>query len=345
MPSMSGLLQEHSDHIDSILSEFTDSLDKIIQKSSRQLFAELRDKLAVTPGGRIRASASNQKTIARVDTRFMALMDENGYSDLLERYTGTFGGQFEWFTKVIEQINSDLVWPLNQPSFSRLDMAELDAYKLNAQDLLRSVVERVSAKARTRSMISTGGLSVRMLTDQLADTFSTSMAESQTLAETSIATFYRTITDKGFQAIEKDLPGFDIRYNYEGPLDKLTRPFCTKLERLAKKGQTWTRAEIDKMNNGQIPNVFTTGGGYRCRHQWVISTRVLAEQQRTKIRPKDAGAPTAPTKDDIVKEISATRKVNNARFKRQTGAELPHKQIADLRNEMVTKIRAERSKR
>lgn len=345
MPTMKELLQWQSDHIDSVLSEFTIKLDKVFQAASRDLFKELRDKLRVNAGGKIAATASNQRTIARLDTRFNELIEEHGYSATLDRFTATFNGQFQWFTKVIEHINNELVWPIQEPNFTKADFAEFEVMKLNTQELLRSVVERVSARARTKVMLSTGGMTPTQLTDHLSRTLGTSIAESQNLAETSISSFYRAITDRGYQLIEQDLPGFEIRYNYEGPLDKLTRPFCTKVEKLSRRGQTWTRAEIDKMNNGQIPNVFVSGGGYRCRHQWVISTKVLKEQQQKKLRPKGVTPPVAPEKGDVVREIAATRKVNNARLKRNTGADLPTKQIQDLRKETITKIKAERSKR
>lgn len=55
------------------------------------------------------------------------------------------------------------------------------------------------------------------------------------------------------------------RYTYMGaPVDKVMRPFCR--ERYMK---TYTRAEIDAMDNGQGLSVWESGGGWRCRHQWV----------------------------------------------------------------------------
>ena len=35
--------------------------------------------------------------------------------------------------------------------------------------------------------------------------------------------------------------------------------------------QAYTRAQINQTHNGQIPNVFISAGGWRCRHQWVIA--------------------------------------------------------------------------
>jgi hypothetical protein len=40
-------------------------------------------------------------------------------------------------------------------------------------------------------------------------------------------------------------------------------------------GKGYTREEIDRMDNGQLPNVFRTGGGWNRRHQWIIDTGSL----------------------------------------------------------------------
>ena len=53
-------------------------------------------------------------------------------------------------------------------------------------------------------------------------------------------------------------------YIYVGPIDERTRDWC-----LSRVGRVFTRAQIDAMDNGQIPDPFTTGGGYNCRHKFV----------------------------------------------------------------------------
>jgi len=60
-----------------------------------------------------------------------------------------------------------------------------------------------------------------------------------------------------------------------GPLDQNTRKFC---RRLLMSGRTYTRAEIDAMSNGQTRDVYTTFGGYNCRHKWVAVNAELAGQ-------------------------------------------------------------------
>lgn len=57
-------------------------------------------------------------------------------------------------------------------------------------------------------------------------------------------------------------------YAFVGPVDGLMRPFCR-----AHVGRVYTRAEIEALDNGQLPNPFLTGGGYNCRHLWAPISR------------------------------------------------------------------------
>lgn len=82
----------------------------------------------------------------------------------------------------------------------------------------------------------------------------------QTEINTSVMSFNRTVTVN--KAIEL---GFDL-FVYIGPDDDVTRPFCKEL--LDRNPPIYTKAEIDGKKNGQGLAVFTSGGGYNCRHQW-----------------------------------------------------------------------------
>lgn len=80
----------------------------------------------------------------------------------------------------------------------------------------------------------------------------------QTLYDTAVSIFGRQV-----EAIHAgDAP--ETRFAYFGPIDEKVRPFC-----LQHVGKVYTRVEIDALDNGQIDNVFLTGGGYNCRHQWM----------------------------------------------------------------------------
>jgi hypothetical protein len=93
---------------------------------------------------------------------------------------------------------------------------------------------------------------VDLLTD-LADAVDVEEAHLRTLYDTTVSIFGRQV--EAMKAKDGDV------FAYVGPVDQKLRPFCWKHV-----GKVYTKAEIDALDNGQLPNVFLTGGGYNCRH-------------------------------------------------------------------------------
>jgi hypothetical protein len=110
------------------------------------------------------------------------------------------------------------------------------------------------------SLVGVGGVRFKDLVGMLRKKLSISVGQATGLADTTLTSYYRTINSRG--------PQLEFRYRYFGPLDKKNRPFCREMETKSKAGVTWTREEIDKMNNGQTPvgTVMQLCGGFRCRH-------------------------------------------------------------------------------
>lgn len=54
-------------------------------------------------------------------------------------------------------------------------------------------------------------------------------------------------------------------WSYQGPVDGITRPFCQKLV-----GKAFSFEQVLALDNGQIPDVASSCGGWACRHRWVI---------------------------------------------------------------------------
>jgi hypothetical protein len=73
-------------------------------------------------------------------------------------------------------------------------------------------------------------------------------------------------------------------FQYIGPDDSANRPFCDRHV-----DKVYTREEIDALDNGQIANVFLTGGGYRCRHHWRPVRPEWFSADEIEIEPRDAG--------------------------------------------------------
>jgi hypothetical protein len=87
--------------------------------------------------------------------------------------------------------------------------------------------------------------------------------EVYTLANTHLQAAARTALVAKVEQAGAEL-GVEVVYQYLGPRDQVTRPFCLRL--LDRK---LTLAEIRKLDNGQGLPVLTHGGGYNCRHRWV----------------------------------------------------------------------------
>jgi hypothetical protein len=89
-----------------------------------------------------------------------------------------------------------------------------------------------------------------------------SVPRVRTLYDTSVSIFTRQV--EALQIVDDP----EAAFAYLGPADELNRPFCH-----ARVGKVFTKAEIDAMDNRQLPNVFLTGGGYNCRHAFLAISK------------------------------------------------------------------------
>lgn len=98
---------------------------------------------------------------------------------------------------------------------------------------------------------------VKDIVSDLANAIEKSRAQAQTLFDTQVSIVGRQVV-----AQEPNTP--EQAYLYVGPVDGVVRPWC--LEQL---GMVRSKTAIDNLDNGQLPNVFVTAGGYNCRHSWM----------------------------------------------------------------------------
>jgi hypothetical protein len=104
--------------------------------------------------------------------------------------------------------------------------------------------------------------------ERILGVFTTNMDQTQlhryaeTVINTHIDTFSRTVN--GVRAVNNGIE----RFRYDGPPPE--RRFCQGIW-----GKVFTLEEIDSMDNGQLGDVFFSGGGYNCRHWW---TPVVSNQ-------------------------------------------------------------------
>ena len=143
-------------------------------------------------------------------------------------------------------------------AFTTTDQTRILALKELAKiDLLGEGADMAHALWRTLAQSLYAQRKPADLLDDLQTAMDLEEARARTLFDTTVSVFTRQVEMMKSNG-EPDEP-----FAYVGPVDMKIRPFCR-----AHVGRVYTRAEIDDMDNGQIPNVFLTGGGYNCRHVW-----------------------------------------------------------------------------
>ncbi len=278
--------------IDSTVAWFERELRAVLNRAQMLLLADLNKRLTVVDG-RIVPNAANQRVLREIDRRFGAAMRKAGYDELRAELAKGFGGQFQYFEAVLDVLGEAPVrWDARQRA---LFVGQQEA----VLGTLEGIIQNVASVARQQALFSIGGLDVDRLAEIITIQTGKTIGQSTAVADTAQAAFYRTIADEGFRKIEdrrgKDAPS--VTYRYYGPDDKLNRPFCRHiLDAQQDKQRQWTRAEIEAMDNGQLPNPFVTGGGYRCRHWWILAVAVPDAQSHK--------APTAAGRNtDLVKPL------------------------------------------
>ena len=97
-----------------------------------------------------------------------------------------------------------------------------------------------------------------------------SIFNAVTEARTRTAEFDRWVSAEAAELADPD--GTRLMWAYTGPDDGIERPFCDALN-----GKFFTRAELLVLNNQQFGHPIDTGGGYRCRHQWLQAVAKVLE--------------------------------------------------------------------
>lgn len=254
--------------ITSAVSAFRSNLEEMISRATVRTLAVLQRELDLDERGRVVVSATNQTLLRRIDKIFMQQLDGLGFQALLKGFVTSFPGQLPVFTETLEFINANLKTRLPDVTFKTSLGRVLAAQQTSATGILRRVVEAAAETATQKALFSVGGYNFEALSEILATQFRKSIGQAETLAATAMAMYYRTLAANGYGQIEKVKE--EVRYVYLGPLDRLTRPFCRRMLRRTRKTPL-THAQIDKLDNGQLPNVFVTAGGYNCRHQWAVA--------------------------------------------------------------------------
>lgn len=153
-------------------------------------------------------------------------------------------------------------------AFKELRLADLLKLRDDlARDLSRAVFDGVL-----------GLRPVDRLVLDVSDRLEVSARQARTIYDTAVSTYSRQVDQ--LQATGDK----DEAFIYVGPVDDVIREFCAEWV-----GKVLTRDEIDDLDNGQLPDVFLTGGGYNCRHAWKRVSRL--DDELLELKGTDKRAP------------------------------------------------------
>lgn len=272
MPTVQEITLAHDRFVTATVSAYKARLTELVAAATARTLAELARRLAVDAKGAILPTAANRRVLRGVDRIFTDALDAAGLPALNRAYAGQFSGSLPYLDQIIDQLSQQLATPL-PPAREALDAEAkrtLAAQQASTVDSLNAVADAAAANAKRGALFGFAGLDFGELSATLARAFGKTTQQATVIADSSMMAFFRTANAQVFEEIQADEPGGKpLRYKYQGPLDKKNRVFCRHLLLVAK---TYTRAEIDAMDNGAQPRpIFIWCGGIGCRHVFSLS--------------------------------------------------------------------------
>ena len=245
-------------------ANFARLLANVLKAADRALRPVLQDAIAGDRTATIRAARG---VALRADIR-QALRDA-GFDDLAR--TASDAAVEAMAVEVMKSRTATGIAKMVKPSQQRIAaLAALGEANLlgTAEDITTALVQAVSVWAFTVT-------DVNRILDVLADVTDTEFTKVQTLFDTQTSIYGRQI-----EALATENLGPNQAFIYSGPVDGRTRDWC-----LSRVGKVYTRAEIERMDKGQLPNPFLTGGGYNCRHSFLaVASKELTALANTDTR-------------------------------------------------------------
>lgn len=228
---------------------FAEGLVAFVQKNLAKLLAR------VAGGG---VSAAETATLL---AGAMQALKDAGLDAEVSKLEDLFGDELDQVRHAFEEATGQAL------ALTEFDVRDIQALA-NTEVLAASgLVSKYLGDVRTLAVQSAflgRGIDVSEIADALGDRLA---AQLQTELNTSLQGMNRLVnltkaTDAGIDT-----------FLYEGPDDKVTRPFCH-----ARVGKVWTKAQIDTWDNGTDLPAPIFCGGYNCRHRLLAVSQALIDR-------------------------------------------------------------------
>ncbi len=237
--------------MDAITDQFASELGDVLSRLMTKVRVLAR-KLETDTTGRIVATQQNLALSLQLRADLQRALTESGFPEMALR--------------AVDTTLDELAEVLLKPGTRTADAVSLGAFDVDAlvalKELRLAQILNVGEEIATNlwRVLIDGVMGVRTTADlvqDVADMLEISARRARTVYDTIVSTYSRQVGQIGSTGEDDEL------FFYAGPVDGKVRPFCLELV-----GKVFMRAEIDDMDNEQLPNVMITGGGYNCRHIW-----------------------------------------------------------------------------
>lgn len=245
-------LQLQSDRVDAALARLDSALERVTAKVRRDVLTILK-ALEMSDSGRVADTAANRGLIRDAGRATLRSMTSSGYSQAVMDYLDEFTIARETVVDVFKAMELPITW-------DKQDLLIEHRVIGATHDELMALVSETAANVSQRVRMAVGAADFGQVAEFVEGALGTTRARASAIADTGINTYFRELSNK-----KNEDAGVDV-FLYAGPDDRLTRPFC---HHVIVRGREYTKAEIEKMNNGTGLPVMSFCGGWRCRHSWI----------------------------------------------------------------------------
>lgn len=240
-----------------------------IQKAQARLLAKMSTLIAESP----------DLSQATVKARLKWYMDNAVSSAKMLKATGYTKAANEYLAALSDIAKAaSLTSAAAAPAFTDVPKEFVQFMQQRSFEHLQFLGQEAIAKIDSTMLeMSVGGYSRGAMLEELKGIITGQYAwgEKMGLYEWHAGTYVRTAAQRQaqlFMNYQAERYGLD-KFMYSGPADDNTREFC---RRLLAGSDFYTKDEIAAMDNGQTNDVFTTCGGFNCRHKWVAVSGEIA---------------------------------------------------------------------
>ena len=250
------LVAEHALRVSQISKVFGERMRMETEKIGQATINFILSRISARDG-LVLQSAQNSEIILKVEETFKRELTASSYYPMVHAVVPEFVDQVKAFgaiNKTVGGLPEHGVLPDDVDVLSDHVGAFITLAEGQGLDVV-SHLRRTLGQAMGRD------LTVASLSAAIFDAASR-LNSIELLFKDHLMFFFRLVGSLHYGHIEEG--GTSLLYQYVGDVGKHTRDFCANLC-----GRLLTLPEISELDNGQVPGVFTSGGGRGCQHWWL----------------------------------------------------------------------------